>query len=169
MHIISKIIPPHAVKSASTLQSLLSAGYSRIPKVCLLLKNNIPTIHTECAEWLAINNCLFLLQEMFLENPTFSYNYAWLCDLATRNGSVDVLKYLYTRGKVQRLRDFLVRTAIESGHLETIKWIFDTFGGEVDWNTMVRQSYQDRHSHSVIKYLEDKGAFTLSHGLMISW
>jgi hypothetical protein len=44
--IVSQLIPPHVVKTASDLEKLLNAGYDQIPKFCLLLENNTPT---QCA------------------------------------------------------------------------------------------------------------------------
>jgi hypothetical protein len=159
--IISQLVPPHAVKSAGQLQKLFAAGYDQIPKRCLRLQNGVPTIHTDCAEWLAEHNCLSLVKEMFRHNPDFKYEYNRLYYYAISSGSLDVMNWLHYMSGVQRPPLWLVREATRKGHLDTIEWIVDEFRDQINWKAVIEESYDSWRSHKVIDYLENEAKVTL--------
>jgi hypothetical protein len=154
-------ISPRDVTSASALQYLLHIGYSQIPKLCLRLNNGVPTIHTGCAKWLAKNNCLSLLKEMFQHNPDFEDEFDELYYSSIKAGSLDVAKWLHDEKGMQRLSEDSVIGATQKGHLDTIEWIVDEFKNQINWKSVIKESYSYWRSHKVIDYIESKVNVTL--------
>jgi hypothetical protein len=130
-------VAPRDVKSAKALHYLFHIGYNRVPKLCLRLNNRIPTVHVGCAKWLTENNSLSLLKEMFQGNPDFEYSHDDLCNLAIGNGSLDVLKWLHAKKKMQCPKEWDVGDAARSGNLETIQWVFTEFKDQIDWEDVI--------------------------------
>jgi hypothetical protein len=159
--IINQFVLPHAVKSAGQLQKLFDAGYDRIPKSFLCLRNDVHTIHTDCVKWLAENKCLSLLKEMFQHNPDFKVYYRELYNFAIRKGSIDVAKWLHDKKEMQCPSEDSVVSAIREGHLEVIKWIVAELKCPIDWKAVIEESYRAWRSHKVIDYLEDEANVTL--------
>jgi hypothetical protein len=159
--IISQLVPPHAVKSAKQLQKLFDAGYDQIPKHCLRLKHGGPTIHTDCGQWLAENNCLLLFEEMLQHNPDSQYDYDGLYRCAIRTSSHDVAKWLHDKKGMQCPDEYSVITATREGHLDVIKWIVAELKCPIDWKSVIAWSYRGWRSHKVIEYIESKVNVTL--------
>ncbi|PJF20004.1 hypothetical protein PSACC_00149 [Paramicrosporidium saccamoebae] len=79
-----------------------------------------------------------------------------LCDIAITKGSIDVLKLLQTKEKMQIPSEYTVSSAITAGNLGTVKWTFEEFGKRIDWDKVVEKgSYHGPHSQEMIKYLMD--------------
>jgi hypothetical protein len=159
--LINQLIPPHAVKSAKQLQKLFDSGYNQIPKSCLRLKNGVPTIHTDCDDWLAKNNCLSLGKEMFEHNPDFEYYSIDLYNSAIITGGLDVAKWLHDEKGMQCPNHDQVIRATQKGYLDTIKWIVAELKCPINWKTVIERFYNYWRSHKVIDYIESKVNVTL--------
>lgn len=162
LHRNTSHVAPRAVKSSKALQYLFYIGYNRIPKHCLLLKDNMPTVNEACAEWLVKRNCLSLLQEMFQAIPEFEEDhYDDLCISAFENGSLEVLDWLHMKNRMKCPKQSLVSKIAESGHLETIKWLLIKFGDQINWNFVANDCCYSIDP-KVSKHLRDNAGVTLS-------
>jgi hypothetical protein len=111
--------------------------------------------------WLAKNNCLSLFEEMFQHNPDFKYDYYRLYRCVIDAGSLDVAKWLHDTNRVQCPDKDSTETATREGHLEVIKWIVAEFRDQIDWKSVIEETYSSWCSHKVVEYIESKVNVTL--------
>jgi len=135
---------------------------------CSQLCHAISESHIQHAQWKTkgLNNCAkkgdvegvkYLVERC---GADVHADYDWVLILASRDGQLDVVKYLVEKGAdVHALYECALRAASMNGHLEVVKYLVEDGGADVHAEDECALQWASSNGHlEVVKYLVDKGA-----------